>query len=52
MVLPEGVAHDLRNTGGEDLRVLGFFAKPSVQQLWTDEVWEPGELKVTGTPNA
>ncbi len=35
--------------GDEDLRVIGFFSKPSVQQIWTEEVWD-GE-KVTGSPN-
>jgi len=52
IVLTEGTAHDLRNTGDEDLVVIGFFAAPQVQQLWTDEVWDPGGLKVTGSPNA
>ena len=52
IVLTEGTAHDLRNTGDEDLEVIGFFAAPAVQQLWSTEVWEPGDLKVTGTPNA
>jgi quercetin dioxygenase-like cupin family protein len=52
IVLTEGTAHDLRNTGDEDLVVIGFFAAPQVQQLWTEEVWEPGGLRVTGSPNA
>jgi quercetin dioxygenase-like cupin family protein len=51
IVLTEGTMHDLHNTGNEDLRVIGFFSKPSVQQHWTEEVWEPGSLKVTGSPN-
>jgi quercetin dioxygenase-like cupin family protein len=50
-VLPQGTAHDLRNTGSDDLRVIAFFSAPQVQQHWTTEVWEPGDLKVTGTPN-
>jgi quercetin dioxygenase-like cupin family protein len=50
IVLTEGTMHDLRNTGDEDLRVIGFFAAPSVEQHWTDEVWEPGELRVTASP--
>jgi quercetin dioxygenase-like cupin family protein len=51
VVLTEGTFHDLRNTGSEDLRVVGFFAAPGVEQHWSDEVWEPGDLRVTGTPN-
>jgi oxalate decarboxylase/phosphoglucose isomerase-like protein (cupin superfamily) len=51
-VLTEGTMHDLHNTGSEDLRVIAFFAAPKVQQHWTKEVWEPGTLKVTGSPNA
>jgi quercetin dioxygenase-like cupin family protein len=51
-VLTEGTMHDLHNTGSEDLRVIAFFAAPKVQQHWTEEVWEPGDLKVTGSPNA
>src|SRR4051812_15565418 len=30
VVLAEGEAHDLRNTGSDDLRVLAFFAAPEV----------------------
>ena len=52
VVLKEGEMHDLHNTGSEDLRVIGFFSAPAVQQHWTEEVWEPGDLKVTGSPNA
>ena len=52
VVLRIGTGHDLRNTGSGDLRVVGFFAAPAVQQHWTAEVWEPGDLKVTGTPNS
>ena len=51
IVLTEGTAHDLRNTGDEDLVVIGFFAAPKVQQIWSEEVWAPGDLKVTGSPN-
>jgi quercetin dioxygenase-like cupin family protein len=50
IVLTEGTMHDLHNTGDEDLRVIGFFAGPTVEQHWTDEVW-PGDLKVTKSPN-
>lgn len=51
VVLAVGEAHDLRNTGTEDLRVIGFFSAPNVQQHWTVEVWQPGNLTVTGTPD-
>ena len=50
-VLREGVAHDLHNTGTEDLKIIAFFSGPQVEQHWTKEVWEPGDLTVTGTPN-
>jgi quercetin dioxygenase-like cupin family protein len=50
-VLRQGVAHDLRNTGSDDLRIIAFFSAPQVEQHWTKEVWEPGDLKITGTPN-
>jgi hypothetical protein len=50
-VPPEGAAHDLRNTGSDDLRIIAFFSSPQVEQHWTEEVWAPGDLKVTGTPN-
>ena len=49
IVLTEGTAHDLHNTGTEDLRVIGFFSAPSVEQHWTSEVW-PGAGNVT-SPN-
>jgi hypothetical protein len=51
VVLTEGTFHDMRNTGSTDLRVLGFFPAPGVEQHWSDEVWQPGELTITGTPN-
>ncbi len=50
-VLTEGTAHDLRNTGSEDLRVLAFFSKPQVEQHWEIETWPPGDTNVTGSPN-
>ena len=50
-MLEEGKFHDLRNTGDEDLRVVGFFSKPEVEQHWTEETWPPDDQKVTGTPN-
>ncbi|MGV1049438.1 MAG: cupin domain-containing protein [Solirubrobacterales bacterium] len=52
VVLAEGEFHDLLNSGEGDLEVIGFFAAPQVQQHWSDEVWEPGELTVTGSPNS
>jgi quercetin dioxygenase-like cupin family protein len=52
VVLAEGEAHDLRNDGSVDLEVIGFFSAASVQQQWTDEVWQPGDPRVTGTPAA
>ncbi|MGC1166245.1 MAG: cupin domain-containing protein [Solirubrobacterales bacterium] len=52
VVLATGEAHDLHNTGTEDLRVIGFFAAPQVQQHWSEEIWEPGDLTVTGSPNS
>jgi quercetin dioxygenase-like cupin family protein len=51
IVLTEGTVHDLHNSGDEDLRVVGFFSKPEVEQHWSKEIWQPGDLKVTGTPN-
>jgi quercetin dioxygenase-like cupin family protein len=51
VVLPAGTAHDLRNTGTDDLRVIGFFSAPRVEQHWSEEVWEPGGLTVTGSPD-
>jgi quercetin dioxygenase-like cupin family protein len=50
-VLTEGTAHDLHNTGSEDLRVLAFFSKPQVEQHWDVETWPPDDTKVTGSPN-
>jgi mannose-6-phosphate isomerase-like protein (cupin superfamily) len=52
VVLAIGESHDLLNTGEEDLQVIGFFSGPKVQQHWSNEVWEPGELTVTGSPNS
>lgn len=50
-VLKEGVAHDLHNTGDEDLRVIAFFSKPQVEQHWETETWPPDATRVTGSPN-
>ena len=51
VVLKKGVAHDLRSTGSEGLRVVAFFSEPKAEQHWIGEVWEPGDLTVTGSPN-
>jgi len=51
IVLTEGTMHDIRNTGSEDVRVIGFFSAPSVEQHWTDEEWS-GAGKVTKSPNS
>jgi hypothetical protein len=29
-----------------------IFAASKVQQHWSEEVWDPGQLSVTGSPNA
>jgi len=50
-VLPEGVWHDLWNTGTETLQVVGFFAAPAVNQKF-DDVMLPGNSHYTGSPNA
>ena len=51
VVLQEGVAHDLVNTGSEALEVIGFFSGPAVNQHW-DDVMLPANTRVTGSPNA
>ena len=51
VVVKQGVLHDLRNTGSEDVRVVAYFNGPKAEMHWTKEVWEPGHLTVTGTPN-
>ena len=51
VALKQGVAHDLRSTGSEDLQVVAFFSEPKAEQHWTEEVWQPGDLTVTGSPN-
>jgi quercetin dioxygenase-like cupin family protein len=50
-VLPEGTAHDLHNTGTDDLRVIAFFSRPQVEQHWSTEAWPPDDAKITGSPN-
>jgi len=49
VVLPEGAAHDVRNTGDVNLRAIGFFARPEVRHVWSDVSYH-GET-VTGSPN-
>jgi len=51
-VLKVGEAHDLRNTGDEDLRIVGFFSGPQVQQHWSVERWGATADDTTGSPNA
>ena len=51
VVLKQGAVHDLRSTGSEDLQVVAFFSEPKAEQHWTKEVWQPGDLTVTGSPN-
>ena len=51
VVVKQGVFHDLRNTGSEDVRVVAFFSEPKAEMHWSKEVWEPGDLTVTGSPN-
>jgi mannose-6-phosphate isomerase-like protein (cupin superfamily) len=49
VVLPEGTAHDVRNTGDVNLRAIGFFARPEVRHVWSDVAYD--EKTVTGTPD-
>ena len=51
VAIKAGVVHDLRSTGSEDLQVIAFFSEPKAEQYWTEEVWQPGDLTVTGSPN-
>jgi len=51
VVLPEGIWHDLVNTGSEPLQVIGFFSAPEVNQHW-DDVMLPPNSHVSGSPNA
>ncbi|MEO8907181.1 MAG: cupin domain-containing protein [Microbacteriaceae bacterium] len=50
-VIKQGTPHDLRNTGSGDLSIVAFFPSAQVEQHWIEEVWQPGDQKVTGTPN-
>ncbi len=51
IVLTEGTMHDIHNTGDEDLKVIGFFSKPQVEQHWSEEKWGDDNESVTGSPN-
>jgi len=51
VVLKVGEAHDLHNTGSEDLRVIGFFSGPKVEQHWDVERWGGDTPAVTGSPS-
>jgi mannose-6-phosphate isomerase-like protein (cupin superfamily) len=51
VVLKIGEAHDVRNTGDEDLVIIGFFSGPTVEQHWDVETWPPDDSRVTGPPN-
>ena len=51
VVLKVDEAHDLHNTGTEDLRVIGFFSGPKVEQHWDVERWGGDTPDVTGSPN-
>lgn len=50
-VIKQGTPHDLRNTGSGDLSIVAFFPAAQVEQHWIEDVWEPGDQKVMGTPN-
>jgi mannose-6-phosphate isomerase-like protein (cupin superfamily) len=50
VVLPEGTPHDLANVSLEELRVVGFFAAPGVNQHF-DDVMLPSNNHMLGTPN-
>ena len=51
VVLKQGVVHDLHSTGSDALQVIAFFSEPKAEQHWIGEVWQPGDLTVTGSPN-
>jgi quercetin dioxygenase-like cupin family protein len=48
-LIPAGVPHDVRNTGGEPLRVLGFFSSATVVSVFDDPLAPIGR-RVVGTP--
>jgi len=49
-LVPEGEAHEIRNPGPDDLRIVAFFAAPEVRHEWAVEAWPPDGRRVTGTP--
>ena len=44
------VPKNAARSAGEDLRVLGFFPRPAVRHVWSEETWE-GQ-RVTESPDA
>ncbi len=38
-------------TGSEDSRVIASFSSPQVEQHWSEDVWPPSNLAVTGSPH-
>lgn len=50
VAMPEGVTHDLRNEGPEDVRAVGYFPAGSVKTTFEVEL-QPSGSKVTGTPD-
>ncbi|MDX6550246.1 MAG: hypothetical protein QOJ31_930 [Gaiellales bacterium] len=48
-LIPAGVPHDVRNTGTEPLRVLGFFSSATVVSVFDDPLAPIGR-RVAGTP--
>lgn len=50
VVMPQGVTHDLRNEGPEDLRAVGYFPAGSVKTTFEVEL-QPSGSRVTGTPD-
>ena len=50
-VLPEGVRHDLVNTGSETLRAVAFFSNGIVSQNF-DNVMLPPNSHILGSPNS
>lgn len=50
VVMPEGVAHDLRNDGEDTLRAVGYFPKGSVTTTFQCKM-QPSGSKTAGTPD-
>jgi quercetin dioxygenase-like cupin family protein len=48
-LIPAGIPHDVRNTGSEPLRVLGFFSSATVVSVFDDPLAPIGR-RVAGTP--